>query len=436
MPKSYYSNVPQNAGDQAQLRKVNLTAVLTRLRQKMPISRAVLADLTGLNKATITRFIRELMDFGFVREVGMRSSAAGRPSILLELDPQAGYIIGVRLDIDYSAVILTNFTAEIIWRSEIKHTPEDGQEQIQKNLLALINEAIDHAPVDGRPILGLGVSVPGLVDVEAGTLLFAPNLGWRNVPMRAWLQDHFDLPIYVDNEANLAALGEAYFGAARDCDNVLYVNITSGVGAGVVLHQEILTGATGVAGEVGHMTVDPNGPLCKCGNHGCWETFVSAPAVFRRMRERIAAGQDSMLSEDTLAHFSRLSVPLVVQAAQSGDNVAAGALHETATFIGIGLANLINVLNPQRVVLGGYLSPAYPAMLEEINAVVRDRALKWSWEAAEIVIAQYGSDASLMGAIATIYNHVLSFPVETLALSGKASHQVERRWKDTATEKY
>ena len=420
MPKPYYASVPQNAGDQAQLRKVNLTAVLTRLRQKMPISRAVLADLTGLNKATITRFIRELMEYGFVREVGMRSSVAGRPSILLELDPQAGYIIGVRLDIDYSAVILTNFTAEIIWRNEIKHTPEDGQEVIQNNLLALIHEAIDHAPVDGRPILGLGMSVPGLVDVDAGKLLFAPNLGWQNVLMRDWLRKHFDLPIYVDNEANLAALGEAYFGAARDCDNVLYINITSGVGAGIVLHQEILTGVTGIAGEVGHMTVDPRGPRCKCGNQGCWEAYVSAPAIFRRIRERIAVGEVSVLDDEMLAHFSRLKVPTVVEAAQAGDPVAASVLRETSTYIGIGLANLINVLNPQRVVLGGYLSPAYPAMLEEIKAVVRDRALKWAWEAAEIVIAQYGSDASLMGAIATIYNHVLSFPVETLALSGKA----------------
>ncbi len=420
MTKTYLSNSSPNAGDQAQLRKVNLTRVLTRLRQKMPISRALLADLTGLNKATITRFIRELMEYGFVREVGMRSSATGRPSILLELDPQAGYIIGVRLDIDYSAVILTNFTAEIIWRSELKHTPQDGQDRIQENILTLIHQAIDQAPIDGRPILGLGISVPGLVDVENGVLLFAPNLGWRNIPFRDWLKEHFNLPIYVDNEANLAALGEAFFGAARDCDNVLLVNITSGVGAGIVLHQEILTGVAGVAGEVGHMTVDPNGPKCNCGNMGCWEAFVSAPAIFRRLRERIAAGGKSSLKDELLATFSRLSVPLVVEAAQAGDQVAKEVLSETSTYIGIGLANLINVLNPQRVVLGGYLCPAYPAMLQEITAVVQDRALKWSWEAADIVIAQHGIDASLMGAIATIYNHVLSFPVETLALSGKA----------------
>lgn len=419
--KAKYQNSPiHNSGDQALLRKFNLTAVLNRLRQQSPISRAALADFTGLNKATITRLIRELMDHNFVREIGMRSSVTGRPSILLELDPQAGYIIGVRLDIDYCAVILTNFAAEIVWRSEMKHTPEDGQALIQENMLALIRQAIAHVPDKGRPVLGLGLSVPGLVDVECGLLLFAPNLGWRNVPFRSWLQEHFDLPIYVDNEANLAALGETYFGAARDSEYVLYINVTSGVGAGIVLHQEILSGAAGIAGEVGHVTIDPLGPLCKCGNKGCWEAVISAPAIFRRMRERIAAGETSCLSDEMLAHFSRLSVPVVVEAALNNDPVARDVLHETSTYFGLGLANLINILNPERVVLGGYLSPAYPAMLDEIKKVVKARALRWAWESADITVAHLGSDASLMGAVATIYDHVLSFPVETLALSGKA----------------
>ncbi|MBN2048282.1 MAG: ROK family transcriptional regulator [Anaerolineaceae bacterium] len=410
------------AGDQGTLRKVNLTAVLNRLRQQAPISRADLADETGLNKATITRLIADLIEHGFVRETGTRSSSTGRPSILLELDPDAGYIIGVRLDIDYSTVILTNFAAEVIWRYEEPHSTKDGQEKIQQNLLNLIKMAEDHAPKTGRPILGLGLSLPGLVDVDSGALLFAPNLGWRNVPMREWLQQYFDCPIYVDNEANLAALGESYFGAARDCDYVLHVNITSGVGAGIVVHQQIFPGTSGLAGEVGHMTIDPHGPRCNCGNIGCWETFVSGPAIFRQMRDLILDGQSSILDIEMLDNFNRLSVPLVVEAAENGDPVAEAILNSTSDYIGLGLANLINLLNPQRVVLGGYLCPAYPRMLKTISDVVQNRALRWTRDASEIVIAQYGSDASLMGAIATIYNHALSFPIETLARSVESAH--------------
>lgn len=408
------------AGDQGALRKGNLTAVLNSLRQYAPISRASLADMTGLNKATITRIIRDLIDHGFVREAGTQASNGGRPSILLELDPEGGYIIGARLDVDYSSVILTDFAAETLWRSDVPHRREDGQEAIKAELLSLIQQAYDHAPDTGRPIFGLGVSMPGLVDVASGTLLFAPNLGWRDVPIKAWLRETFRFPIYVDNEANLSALGECYFGAGQDADYVLLVSITAGVGAGIVTNQQILSGASGVAGEVGHMTVDPEGPRCNCGKLGCWETFVSAPALFHRIREAIAAGQSSELQDDILRTFNRAHVPAVVEAAEKGDEATRNALSETAQLIGLGLADLVNILNPRRVVLGGYLSPLYPLMLPEIESVVQDRALRWTREACDIAIAEHGSDASLMGTIATIYDHVLSFPVETLKRSARS----------------
>ena len=411
------ANTNRFSGDQGTLRKVNLTAVLNCLRQYAPISRATLAKMTGLNKATITRLIRDLIDYGFVRETGTQSSVTGRPSIMLELDPEGGYIIGARLDVDYSSVILTDFSANILWRSEAKHHWNDDPNDIQTNLLKLIQQACKQVPQTNRPLLGLGVSMPGLVDVANGTLLFAPNLGWQDVPIKDWLNDHFNFPVYVDNEANLAALGESYFGVAQDSDYVLYINITAGVGAGIVLNKQILPGTTGLAGEVGHVTVDPQGPRCNCGNIGCWETFGGGLSIFRRMKEFISAGASSSISNNTLEHFNRQSIPLVVEAAEQGDEVARKALQETGKYIGLGIANLVNVFNPHQVVLGGYLSPAYEMMLSEIVSVVQERALKWSWEASEIVIAEYGSDASLMGAIATIYDHVLSFPIETLERS-------------------
>jgi predicted NBD/HSP70 family sugar kinase len=376
--------------------------------------------MTGLNKATITRLIRDLIDHGFVREAGALTSSGGRPAISLELDPDGGYIIGARLDVDYSSVIVTNFAAETLWRGESSHDREDGQAAIQSELLSLIQEACNHIPPTGRPVLGLGVSMPGLVNVADGTLLFAPNLRWRDLPVKAWLSRYFQFPIYVDNEANLSALGEYYFGVAQEASYVLLVSITAGVGAGIVLNQEILPGASGIAGEVGHMCIDPRGPQCSCGNFGCWEALVSAPALFQRIRDAIASGQPSELNEDILTNFSRANIPAVVQAAEHDDPAARAALAQTGELIGQGLADLINVLNPERVVLGGYLSPLYPFMLPQIESVVQDRALRWASAASEIVIAEHGSEASLMGAIATIYDHVLSFPVETLERSSRS----------------
>lgn len=401
---------PRFAGDQALLRRVNFAAVLSYLRLKAPLSRAALAELTGLNPATITRLVRELIDQGFVREIGAQTSTAGRPSILLEMNPEAGYILGARVDVDSHSVILANFASEIIWRHDENHRPTDDKAAVQENLLHMIHQAGSQASKNGRRILGLGLSLPGLVDANLGTLLFAPNLGWSNTPMKDWLKQSFDFPIYVDNEANLAALGEAYFGAARDCNFVLYINITAGVGAGIVLNQRILPGSSGLAGEVGHMTIDPNGGRCNCGNYGCWETYVSAPVIFRRIREAIRGGLQSGLSMELLENFNRTSIPAVVEAAKQGDPAVRSAFEETAKYIGMGLANLINIFNPRRVVLGGYLSPIYPFILKTIHSVVQERALKWSSEATDIVVASCGSDASLMGAIATIYDHVLNYP--------------------------
>ncbi len=403
------------------LREVNLTAVLTCLRQHAPISRVALAEKTGLNKATITRLTRDLIEHGFVIETGVQSSVTGRPSILLELNPHGGYMIGARLDVDYCSAILTNFSSEILWRSDIRHDWNDDRQHIQNNLLTLIQEAFQQVPRTGRPVLGLGVSMPGLVDDVQGVLLFAPNLGWRDVPIKEWLSQYFEVPIFVDNEANLAALGESYFGAAQDSDYVLYINITAGAGAGIVLNQQILRGAAGLAGEVGHITIDPNGPRCNCGNVGCWETFVKAPVLLQRIKDLRAAGFQSTLPDGVLDSFSRTAIPMIVESAMRGEQAALRALDETAHYLGIGIANLINIFNPQKIVLGGYLTPAYELMLPHIRNVVQARALRWSSESSQIVVAQYGSDASLMGAIATIYNHVLSFPVETLRRSAQSA---------------
>lgn len=410
---------PKNhiGGDQEGLRQVNLSAVLTNLRQNAPLSRTALAELTGLNKATITRLVHDLIQHGLVREVGFKSSITGRPSILLELDPDGGFIIGVGIEVDSCSVILTDFAAEILWRRDEPIERNGELDSLVNCVTQITQEAYAQAEKAGRPVLGLGLSAPGLVDASQGTLLFAPNLGLQNIPLRKYLEEQFPFPIYVDNEANMAALGESYFGSARDCDYGLYIDITAGVGAGIVMNQRILPGVSGLAGEVGHMTINPEGPRCNCGNYGCWEIYVNLPSIFRRVTEAVSAGHPSVLSDAANKSPQELTIQLVVDAAQDGDPAALNALQETGHYIGIGVANLINAFNPSRIVLGGYLSLAYEYMLPEINRVVRERALRWPVEAAKIVIAAYGSDARLMGAIATVYDHVLLNPVEAITQS-------------------
>jgi glucokinase-like ROK family protein len=228
------------------------------------------------------------------------------------------------------------------------------------------------------------------------------------------LKLEFDIPVYVDNEANMAALGEAYFGAGRGSDFVLYVSSGVGVGGGIVLNGLLMSGSSGFAGEVGHMRIDPNGIPCGCGGKGCWETLASQEAVFRHIRHAIEAGARSSMEEATGNDLGPLTVGQVLEAARSGDAVALEALRETGKWLGVGIGNLINALNPHRVVLGGVVSLAAEFILPEITRAMAEVALPCLCEACDISVATNGADACVVGGIATVYHKILTTPLDLL----------------------
>lgn len=409
--------------DYSLMREMNLTLILECLHQDAPLSRAQLARMTGLNKATVSSLVRELSEARFVHESGVEEGDKGRPATNLELNPNAGCLIGAEIGVDSISVLLADFSIRPLWQHREQTAPTQSQAAILGRTLDILREADAQARQAGAPVLGLGLGVPGLMDVSSGTLLFAPNLHWEGVPLRQRLEAEFSFPIYVDNDANMAALGESYFGAARGADFVLYVAAGVGLGSGIVLNHRVLSGASGLAGEVGHMTLNPDGPRCNCGSYGCWETYGSQWALFRRIREAVAAGQASSLAELVRGDEAALTVPQVVEAARAGDTVAQKALEETGASLGLGLANLINALNPRRVVVGGTLSLAHEFILPAIRQVVERRALRWSHEAAEIVIAAYQQEACVIGGVATVYHHILAQPLNvrrSLAQAGGA----------------
>jgi glucokinase-like ROK family protein len=314
-------------------------------------------------------------------------------------------------------VIITNFAADTIWQHRQQTDRRDGQAAILRRTLDIVRRGVRKTKETSGSVLGLGLGVPGLVDVTTGRLLFAPNLQWRDVPLRTLLEAEFSFPIYVDNEANLAALGESYFGAARGSRNVLYVSAGVGLGGGIIIDGRIVPGAAGFTGEVGHMTIEPNGLQCNCGNRGCWETLVSQGAVFRRVREAVAGGGRSRLAEHPL-NLDRLTIPMIAQAAGEGDGVALQALEETGVYLGIGLANLINALNPEIVVFGGILSMASDYLLPVIRRVVCERALHWSVESMRVMVASHGSESCAMGGVASVYHQILSQPFKSARADG------------------
>ncbi len=408
--------------DQAMVREINLSLILHRLFERPLISRAALATMTGLNKSTVSSLILELLANDLVREVGLSSNHVGRPSTLLELNPNAGYTVSAEIGVDFISVLCSHFGREAIWWHREQTRDLKSQQAILSRTLDLLHEAVTRGqsiyPSD-RQMLGLSIGVPGLVDRTTGTILFAPNLEWKNVPLRALLQQEFPaVAIFVENEANMAALGETIFGAAKGHRHVLFISAGVGLGGGVVLDSQLYKGHAGFASEFGHMTVEPDGLICKCGNRGCWETVASQAAVFRAIRATVAAGQNSVLVAMTHNNLDLLSVPLVVEAAQLNDSVALLALEKVGRSLGIGMANLVNAYNPDLILFGGVLSSASAILFPTIEAELKRRALPWNRESSRLVAAQHGSEACVIGGIALIYHNILSHPTSFVSRRG------------------
>jgi glucokinase-like ROK family protein len=382
---------------------------MNRLHRQAPISRAALADVTGLNKSTVSSLVTELIERRFVREVGIISTGIGRPSVLIELNPQAGFIISAELGVGFISVVCANFTADVLWECRESFSPTAGHAATLDRALALIAQAIEagQRATGQEAVLGIAIGVPGLVEMRTGMLLFAPNLHWQHVPIRRIVQKaHPHVPIFVDNEANFAGLGEYFFGAAQDYHDILFLSAGVGLGGAIMHEGQLMRGTTGFAGEFGHMTMDPHGEPCNCGNRGCWETQVSQSAVFRHVQGSISGGEHSLLQ----ALRGDLTMQAVVEAARAGDVVALHALNRVGNALGIGVAALVNVLNPDLVLVGGIISLAGEFIMPIVRAELRARALRWSAHAVTILPAQHGSQACVMGGVATVYQAILSQP--------------------------
>jgi glucokinase-like ROK family protein len=395
-------------GDHSLVRTINLSVVLNCLRERAPLSRAQLAAVTGLNKTTVSSLVSQLLENQFVREIGYGPSVSGRPGVLLELDPDAGSIIGLEIGVDFILLVLTDFKAHVLWRWEERTVDNQQSDRAIARVGEVIDRALDRSQEQGLPVLGMGVGVPGLVDVSSGTVLFAPNLHWRGVPIRDRLQERCNIRVLVDNDANTAALGEKYFGIARDSDIFIYLGAGVGLGGGVFIGEQLYRGHNGYAGEVGHMTVVEEGELCNCGNRGCWETLVSQTAVLNRVERALRDGQSCCLPPDGQPRSTPITIAEVFQAAQAGDPVARNALHDTGRYLGVGIANLVNIFNPDLVILGGILSGGGDILLPAIKSVLRERAFHAQYDRVDVKISTYGFDACVMGGAALVLHDILS----------------------------
>ena len=397
-------------GDQTLIREINLSIILNCLRSTAPLSRSQLAQMTGLNKTTVSSLVKELLDGGFIKEVGLGNSHGGRRAVMLDLNPNAGNIIGLEIGVDFISIILTDFRARILWRSKRETDPTQNQDTILDLAIELARDARAAAGPDGDSLLGIGIGVPGLVDSSSGVLLFAPNLRWRDVPIKDVFTSELGIPVFVDNDANVAALGERYLGIAQNTEDFIYLAAGVGLGGGIVLGGKLYGGVGGYAGEIGHMTIVENGELCNCGNRGCWETLVSQRAIIKRAQRAAESHRESRIVELCKGQMEQISISTIIQAASEGDETAERVLEETGVYLGVGIANLINALNPALVILGGVLSLASEYLLPAIERTIEERSLAWPRQTVRIMASSYGSDACVMGGVALVLHDILRRP--------------------------
>lgn len=402
----------QNTVDQTFVRELNLSSVLRHLHNQAPLSRARLANLTGLNKSTVSSLVEELLERGLIYETGLNQSGTGRPSTLLELNPQAGCVIGVELGVDFISVVLTDFIGQILWRQLVSADPAEEQATTLKQTLQLVDKAIATSKTKNPRLLGLGVAIPGIVDLTEGVLVLAPNLHWRNVPMREIFSENSGLNVFIDNDANAAALGEHLFGVARQTRDFIFVFAGIGIGGGLFLNGELYRGNKGYAGEIGHFPIlqEPSHTPCHWGNHGCWETYANQYSVIQRMQARLEIKRSSIIPRLMAEQNAPLSIHLIKQAADAGDVEALDTFAETGAAMGMGIAGLVNIFNPEKIILGGPMSIAGDYLLPAIKESIEKYSPPEINQQMEILLSAFGSDASVIGSIAIVVDDILSNP--------------------------
>lgn len=316
------------------------------------------------------------------------------------------YIVGVDLGGTFIKVGVVPFDGgTVLGMRSLPTEPQRGPKFVVDRVIDMIRAAMKDArheaeiPDDG--FLGIGIGSPGPLDRESGTVLSTPNLGWRNFPLRDLIANGIGLTAVLDNDANCAALGEYWQGAGRDASNLIAVTLGTGIGGGIVLDGRVFHGASDVAGELGHMTIDSTGRKCNCGNYGCLEAYASGPAIAARALEGLEAGAASVLPALVDHVLERITAETVYEAIVEGDLYAKEVMRETAKFLGTGIANLINVLNPDLIVISGGVTKAGEHLLDPLHSEVRRRAFREGFEHCRIVTSELGGMAGVVGAAAT-----------------------------------
>ncbi|MGH3728300.1 MAG: ROK family transcriptional regulator [Micromonosporaceae bacterium] len=387
----------ETPGSQSALREANQRRLLRAIRGAGSLTQAQIARATGLSAATVSNIVRELRDAGTVTVAP--TSSGGRRAQSVSLARDTGLAVGVHVTADHLRAAVCDMAYEVLAEERIPYGAGLSAERGLRRAEWLVSTLLRQARVDRTKIRGVGVALPGPVDavtghVTAGTVLTA----WEGVDVAGELSERVNLPVEVSNDANAAALGELIWGAGRDCTELAYLKLSSGVGAALVINGEVYSGAAGLAGEFGHITVNDQGRICRCGNRGCLETVVGGPYLL-----------------DLLPHRPdepRPDLDELIEAAIDGDLGSRRVIADAGRAVGSAAAVLCNLLNPQRLIVGGELAAAGGLLLEPITEMLARQTLPKAAAMVQVVPAELGDSAAVRGALGTVVRSMTSFDEE------------------------
>jgi predicted NBD/HSP70 family sugar kinase len=370
------------------LRDRNRERVLGTLRERGRISQADIARITGLSRTTVHTLVSELKDSGALHEVevGVPDSRGGRPAVLLMLRDSSLAVVGIDFGHSHVGVAVADIGHNVLAERRCDLDVSHNAEKALDTATRMVDEVLAEARVERKSVIGAGIGIPGPVDRAQGAVGSATILpGWIGLRIGSAMQDRLAMPVEIENDANLGALAELTWGAGRECSNFAYVKVATGIGAGLVIGGKLLRGASGTAGEIGHTTLDEAGALCYCGNRGCLETVASGPAIIELVG--LINGEVPTLSQ-------------IVDLAAAGELRCHRAIADAGHEIGVAIAGLCNLINPERVVVGGLLSRTGEVLLHPMRESIRRHAVLAAAEKLEVVPAVFVERAELLGSLA------------------------------------
>jgi N-acetylglucosamine repressor len=388
---------PIPRGNRDLIRSINRSIILNVIKSQVEVSRASIAQITGLSPATVTGITGQLIDENLIFEKTTGDSSGGRPPIMLALNPRGGFVIGIKLMEGLVVGALTDLNASILAKDSIELLDRELDQSLE-TLEKLVRRLYRTAGIPKKKLMGVGVGLAGVVDFSHGILRQNPFLGWNNVPLRDLLQTRLRVPVYIDNDVNTLTLGEKWLGTGQPVDHFIVITVGRGIGMGIVINGQIYRGKGGGAGEFGHMVIDPEGPPCDCGKCGCLESLISDRALINKAKREISPDISSL--EELIKH------------AGQGLSKAIDIFETAGSLLGQQIANLVNVLDPKLIIISGEGIRMGDFFFSPMRAAFHKYVMPGLAQDTEIRVNSWGDDIWALGAASLVLAEIFTSPIQ------------------------